>query len=213
MTSLKNAGAFYDVLRKDRLLGPTLTQAEVDGVGTILGAAGGADWPIAWAAYALATAYHETAHTMQPIKEHGGDSYFFRMYDPKGNRPAVAARLGNTEPGDGVKFCGRGYPQVTGRTNYAKADKFLNLGGRLLADPDLMLDSSVAAKVMIAFMEAGSFTGRGCSSFLSGKTINSVLVHGNFWGARAIINGHDRADDIADYAVGFQAALLVGGWA
>jgi hypothetical protein len=32
--------------------------------------------PLSWTAYALATAYRETASTMQPIKEYGGPSLF-----------------------------------------------------------------------------------------------------------------------------------------
>jgi hypothetical protein len=52
-----------------------------------------------WLAYMLATAFHETGQAMQPIHERGGTGYFFRMYDPRGQRPKVAADLGNTHTG------------------------------------------------------------------------------------------------------------------
>jgi len=59
------------------LLGPRLSQQEVEGVETILNAC--ASWPLACTAYALATAYHETAHTMAPVVEAGGEAYPTRM--------------------------------------------------------------------------------------------------------------------------------------
>src|SRR6188768_954057 len=81
MTALINPVAFFDWIRSNDMLGPVLTNDEVEGLNVITAAASLAGWPIAWTAYALATAYHETAHTMQPIKERGGDDYFRRMYD------------------------------------------------------------------------------------------------------------------------------------
>jgi putative chitinase len=126
-------GIFFARARAGKLLGPTLTQSEVDGCTAILDAMMGA--PLAYVAYALATAYLETAHTMQPIEEFGGPAYFFRMYDKAGNRPAVAAQLGNTMPGDGVKYHGRGYVQLTGRANYSKATA--KLGVDLVNHPEL----------------------------------------------------------------------------
>jgi putative chitinase len=60
----------------------------VNGCNAVLAAMEGC--PLSWTAYALATAYHETASTMQPIKEYGGQTYFTRMYDvaERGLRPA-----------------------------------------------------------------------------------------------------------------------------
>ncbi|RZK38651.1 MAG: hypothetical protein EOO90_21515, partial [Pedobacter sp.] len=37
---------------------------------------------------------------------------FKRMYDPKGDRPEVARRLGNVHPGDGARYAGRGMPFI-----------------------------------------------------------------------------------------------------
>jgi len=182
------------------LLGPVLSQDEVDGCHAILAACAG--WPLGWTAYGLATAYHETWHTMAPIVERGGPAYFTRMYDPAGLRPAVAAQLGNTEPGDGCRFCGRGYVQLTGRANYARAG--------LAQEPDRALEADVAAAVLERGMREGWFTGRRLMDMLP---LGGRATRTQFTAARRVINGQDRAGLIADYALRFQDALLAGGCA
>lgn len=203
---LANAGRFFAAMRSSKMLGPDLTPGEVDGLSAILAVCSG--WPLNWTAYGLATAYHETAHTLQPIKEMGGAVYFARMYDPQGNRPAVAQALGNTIPGDGARFCGRGYVQLTGRALYVRADGALKLGGELVVNPDLALTPSIAAQIMRRGMEEGWFTGRRLAQMLP----DSPSMRAAFMEARSIINGEDRAGLIADYALNFQAALADAGW-
>lgn len=197
-------GVFFKGVRAG-LLGPVLTQDEVDGCNAILDAMAGS--PLAHCAYALATAYKETAHTMQPIKEMGGDAYFFRRYDPKGNRPDIARQLGNTQPGDGARFAGRGYVQLTGRGNYTRAER--ELGVPLVAQPDLAMRCDVAAKVMRRGMDEGWFTGRGFSRYLPPVAPGNVPA---FTQARRIINGQDCAAEIAGYAMSFQGNLQAAGW-
>lgn len=196
---------FFDAVRAG-LLGPTLSPGEVSGCSAILTAMAGT--PLAWTAYALATAYKETAHTMQPIAEMGGDAYFFRRYDIEGPRPDMARRLGNTEPGDGARYKGRGYVQLTGRANYARAS--IKLGVDLVGHPDLALGDDVAANVMKRGMAEGWFTGASFGGSLPGSGPARV---DQFTAARRIINGTDCADEIADYAMQFQTALQAGGWA
>ena len=188
------------------IMGPTLDNDEVSGVNVILEAMAGQ--PLSWTAYALGTAWHETAHTMQPVKEFGGNNYYFRKYDPQGQNPKIAKALGNTEPGDGVKFCGRGYVQLTGRTNYTKAGA--KLGVDLIGNPDLAMRADLAAKVLFWGMTTGAFTGRRLGDMLPA---GRAAVKPEFVQARRIINGLDRAGDIAGYAMQFQAALQAGEWA
>ena len=193
--------AFFTVMRQGRILGPTLSPDEVSGCEAIIAACKG--WPVSWTAYALATAYLETAGTMQPIKEYGGAAYFRRQYDPKGSRPLVAKALGNTEEGDGVKFAGRGFVQITGRRNYQLAQD--KLGVPFVSDPDLAMKPEYAAAIMARGMTEGWFTGKKLATYLptTGKA-----THAQFKEARRIINGTDRAADIATYAVEFQKALI-----
>jgi len=186
-------------------MGPVLDAGEVSGVNIILEAMEGA--PLSWTAYALATCWHETAHTMQPVKEFGGDNYFFRKYDPKGQNPKLAAILGNTEPGDGALFCGRGYVQLTGRRNYTLAQT--KTGAALVDNPDLAMRQDVAAKIMRFGMTQGWFTGKQFADYLPAGRPAS---RDEFKAARRIINGQDRAADIAAYSLQFQAALQAGGW-
>ena len=209
---MPNEKGFFDYLRKG-LMAPTLSADEVEGVQTILRAMVGC--PIAYVAYALATAWHETAHTMQPIKEYGGNAYFFRMYDIKGGRPTLARQNGNLYEGDGIKFPGRGYVQLTWRSNYARANTklhqlgVLKTGESLVDNPDLAMRHDVAAAILRWGMSEGWFTSKRFSHYLPAVGVADKTA---FRKARAIINGVDRAALIADYAIGFQEALIEGEW-
>lgn len=194
--------AFFAVLRGTNLRHQKPSQ--VEGTEWLLEAMKGLR--TSWVAYALATTWHETAATMQPIKEHGGPKYFFRMYDKAGARPHVARELGNTMPGDGALYAGRGYVQLTGRTNYDRAAKAT--GYPLVGNPNLAMRPDIAAEILRAGMVEGWFTGRGFARFLP----NVIGTLEQFTQARRIINGTDRAAKIAAYALDFQAALIAGGW-
>ena len=58
-------------------------------------------------------------------------------------------RLGNDKPGDGYKYRGRGYIQLTGKEAYEKLGKFV--GVDLVGDPDKVNHPSIAAKLVPAF--------------------------------------------------------------
>jgi predicted chitinase len=202
--TLKTPAAFFDNLR-DGLLGPTLSGEEVSGCNAVLAAMEGS--PLAYTAYALATTYHETASTMQPVKEYGGPTYFTRMYDPTGARPKLAVANGNTCAGDGPRFCGRGYVQLTWKNNYKRAgDK---CGVDLVANPDKAMEPAIAAKIMRLGMAEGWFTGKKLSDYLP---IKGRAERGHYSNARRIINGLDKASQIADHAKKFEDALVLGGW-
>lgn len=119
---------------------------------------------IRWLAYMLATAWHETAHTLQPVMEYGGEKYLkSKKYYP---------------------YFGRGYVQLTWKSNYEKYG---------IADtPERALDPDFAAHVMIDGMVKGTFTGKKLSDYFNAKKEDPV-------NARRIINGMDRAEQIAGY--------------
>jgi len=148
-------------------------------------------------AYCLATFKWETAHTMRPIDEFGSTERFERLYGP---HTQVGKRLGNTRPGDGARFHGRGYVQLTGRANYERAGgKF---GIDLAANPDRAKEPVLAYQIAIQGMKEGWFTGRKLSQFFrEGQAPD-------FKRARAIINGSDKAQTIADLARRFDEILI-----
>lgn len=203
---LTDPGAFFAHLRGTKVLGPDLTQPEVDGCNAILAACAG-KMPTSWAAYALATAYHETAHTMQPINEYGGNAYFHRMYDPEGQRPDAARKNGNTQPGDGVRYHGRGYVQLTWRNNYRRAGEAI--GQPLEDQPDLALRPDVAGAVLVQGILQGWYNpkGKGIRAYVPAEPTREHFVN-----ARTLVNLSDKADLIAGYALTFYEALKVGGW-
>ncbi len=149
-------------------------------------------------AYILATAWHETAATMQPIRERGGKAYFLKQYDVAGQRPALARSNGNTQPGDGARYCGRGYVQLTWKNNYRRIGALI--GVDLVGDPDRALEPEIAATILIRGMEQGWFTGRELSHYFSGSRAEWVQ-------ARRIVNSLDQAALIADYARRILAAM------
>jgi hypothetical protein len=78
-----------------------------------------------------------------PINEFGGAAYFKRMYEGRED-------LGNVRQGDGVRYHGRGYIQLTGRANYRTYGE--KLGVPLEKKPDLALRPDIAAKVLAAYV-------------------------------------------------------------
>lgn len=137
--------------------------------------------------YCLATAYHETAHTMQPVEEIGHG---------RGHR------YGLPDHGTGKTYYGRGYVQLTWLVNYEKMGKLLNID--LVWHPELALRPDVAAKIMFQGMILGVFTGKKLSYYFRTDLENDEEDPVN---ARRIINGLDKAEDIAGYYRLFMAAL------
>ena len=92
---------------------------------------------------AISTIAVETG-TFCPIKERGGPAYLTNLYENRKD-------LGNDQPGDGVKFRGRGYIQVTGRADYAHFGSECEVD--LISNPDLALDPSVSAAILALYFE------------------------------------------------------------
>ena len=192
--ALKKPAEFFNHLRSTHVLGPVLTPEEVEGCEAIMAACGKDGWGIAWTAYALATAYHETAGTMRPIKEYGRGKG--RKYGKPGKH------LGQ------VAF-GRGYVQLTWDYNYERADRELALNGQLTGNYELALDPDIAAKIMVGGMADGWFTGKKLGDFLP---IDGKATKESYRRSRPIINGRDKDVLIAGYAMEFQTALAKGEW-
>jgi putative chitinase len=92
----------------------------------------------------MAQVAHETLG-FQRLVEVGNKEYFNR-YDPK-YKPEKAKILGNVNPGDGLKYKGRGFIQITGRDNYRRVGKALNID--LENNPKWASDPKIAAKVAV----------------------------------------------------------------
>lgn len=91
-------------------------------------------------AHFLAQAAHETM-LFRYFVELGGPSYCAK-YD--GRRD-----LGNTQPGDGYRFRGRGIFQLTGRANYQSYGKLLGLD--LIAHPEKAADPETSVLIACAY--------------------------------------------------------------
>jgi len=133
-------------------------------------------------AYVLATVHHETAGTMDSIRERGGPKYFFKMYDPESplpERARLAAKMG-AYPGDGVIYYGRGPGQLTWRRNYERFGKRLGLD--LVGNPDLALDPETGVRILFDGMIHGLFTGKRLSDYITAEKCD-------YYNARRTING------------------------
>jgi len=137
-------------------------------------------------AYILATATHESGAGAHMEEFASGRAY-------EGRRS-----LGNTQPGDGVRFKGRGYVQLTGRRNYT--DWSRRLGMDLVSNPRAVENPQVAAKILVGGMMQGTFTGRGLGSYINNQKTDFV-------NARRTVNGTDRAGHIGDIARRLMGAM------
>ena len=72
-------------------------------------------------------------------------------YDIEGPRPSKARELGNTAPGDGFKYRGRGWIQLTGKANYQAAASAA--GADIVNNPDLAATAAVANRTAIHYFE------------------------------------------------------------
>lgn len=156
-----------------------MSQKQVDGIESMLNEwerRGFAD--LRWLAYILATVYHETGKTMQPVKEYGSEKYLkSKKYYP---------------------YYGRDLVQTTWLANYEKVKHFTGID--VVANPDLIANLDVSATVAIEFMNKGYYTGKKLSDYFNDNK--------EFWiDARRIINGQDKANLIASYGHEFFSAL------
>lgn len=163
---------YFDSVRKSLFSGG-MKQEPVDGQTAILTQWENQDVPapmtdLRWLAYMLATTYHETARRMWPIEEYG-----------KGR----GKEYGKRDKETGQTYFGRGFVQLTWRSNYHDATANLSLTGDrdLEYHPDMALDLVIASKIMFRGMGEGWFTNKKLGQYFN-ETRNDPIS------ARAIIN-------------------------
>ncbi len=205
-----NRAAFYAHLRRRDvpLFGTSLSQQQVNGIEALLDAfATHGDGRPDTLAYGLATAYHETARRMVPVREglaatdEGARRAVARLAEKLGpNSPP--ARYGRSTPPHGHAYYGRGHMQLTWDYNYRASSA--DAGVDLLANPDAMLDPVISARVLWRGLLDGRWNGQG-------KGLRHYLDRGDWIGARRTVNVQDRAREIADYAQAFLGAIEAAG--
>lgn len=201
---------FFDAIRRSVFRG-SLNEEQVEGTEQLLRVWFDhyADQNPQHLAYNLATAYHETAHTMQPIMERGRRSYF-NKYEP-GTR--IGRMLGNTVRGDGYRFRGAGHVQNTGRRNAQKATDELNarfgMDINLVEAPELRLDPFISAHSLFLGNLMGWWTGKGLADYLDEDDRDEW---GDYVRCRYVVNGRDKRELIARYATQFEEAILRAGY-
>lgn len=132
-------------------------------------------------AYILATVHWETNNTFKPVIE----AYWLSESWRKKNLRYYP-------------YYGRGFVQITWDYNYKKFSDIL--GKDLVKNPDLALDPEISTFIAVYGMIHGTFTGKKLSDFFgSGKK--------NYLGARRIINGTDKAKEIAALAYKYESEL------
>jgi putative chitinase len=162
------------LLNSLRKLAGSLSQIQVDSVNAILSACNKHlvtdDNQIV---YVIATAYHEAR--LKPVKEVGlGHGYPYGIADKETKQT----------------YYGRGFCQITWKSNYQTFAKMLNVD--LVHNPDLAMQPDYAAEIIVIGMKNGLFTGKRLSNYFTGTTNDPI-------NARRIINGIDKAELIATY--------------
>lgn len=216
--------AFFNHIR-EKLFSGGLEQTQVDGINALVLAGVQNGLTVQQHAYVLATAYHETGmvkklpdgrrsleHTMQPVREMGkgeGRKYGTWRINSHGVKYCLKNGSGNavyTQEECPHLFYGRGHVQLTWYDNYQRASRELNQNLPenehidLVAQPDLALNNDISAKIIVLGMKQGWFTGKKLSDYINDHRTDFVS-------ARRIVNGTDKADQIARYARIFETAL------
>lgn len=137
---------------------------------------------------ALGTIRAETAG-FKPISE-GVSKYNtspggqpFDLYDPP---TQIAKSLGNTQKGDGAKFKGRGFVQLTGRSNYSRVGA--QIGKDLIANPELCNDPAMAGRILAQFLKNAE------------SAIRTALKNNDLAKARKLVNGGSHGLDVFEDA-------------
>jgi hypothetical protein len=201
-----NKANFFTKIRTSIFKG-RLSQKQVDGINNLLDI-----WmlnfkqhPVEYLAYCLATAYHETGGTMQPVREAFGTSTADSI--KKLNAAYAAGKMKSVKtPYWRTGFFGRGYVQLTHEANYKKASQ--KLGVDFWRYPDKVMEPNHAAMILFKGCLEGWFTGKKLADYIKANPGPGNDEYG-FMEARRVVNGTDKARLIAGYAAAFDAALYL----
>jgi len=127
------------------------------------------------------------------MNEKGGSNYYKKMYDPQ-FAPKTAKILGNKHAGDGVRYHGRGYIQLTGRDNYRMAGQALGID--LLTKPELAADPVTAANIAVWFWQNKT---KDITNFADTRTVTYKINP-------ALKGLQDRQDNFIEYAKLFKVS-------
>lgn len=97
-------------------------------------------------------------------------------------------------------YYGRGFVQLTHDRNYEKMSKLL--GVDFLSNPDLVMKPQYAARILVQGMMEGSFTRKPLEKYINASKVD-------FYNARRVVNGLDRADRIEGYAKAIQQNMVI----
>ena len=186
-----------------RLKFGSLSQDAVDNINLIVETCEKYDLTYPQASYVLATTFWETGGTMKPIEEYGkgkGRKYGTIYTNTEGVKYGIAGSGGDTYLYSDYPhlYYGRGLVQLTHWVNYKFAGE--QLGIDLLHNPNLALDAKYAAEILVNGFVQGWFTSKKISDYINDNKKD-------LFGARRCINGNDKAQLIASYAVVFEKAL------
>ena len=140
-------------------------------------------------AYILATAYHETGGKMLPVKE-------IRQRVAITSRQRRIRRLQDRYWYTG--YYGRGLVQITWERNYRAMSDYV--GVDLITSPDLALNPVVAVDLLFYGSVLGKYTGKKLGDYLNHEKKD-------YYNARRVINGTDKAALVAGYARVFEEIL------
>ena len=188
-----NKKFFFDFVRKELFLN-SISQSQVDGLDFILDYWLGQKeiTDIKQFAYILGTIHHETGATMQPIEEWGRG---------KGKKYGKNLKIDGKPYLDKFHiYYGRGFTQNTWYENYEKLTKENIKGWDFLDFPELLLKPEPSIWATFYAMRTGLYTGRKLSDYFNEHTAD-------WFNARKIVNGIDRAKLIADYSQTYLKAL------
>lgn len=228
LTKVSSIATMLFFKKIEPLFGKPLIRPQQEGIEAIV-----SEWEertltdLRWLAYILATAFHETGKKMQPVEENLNysasglaNNWPARFaVNPKAkpripnslalslarNPQAIANccyanRMGNGTPasGDGWRYRGRGLPQTTGKVNYMWAKELTGID--VVSHPELMCQLPISVETMFEGMIHGKYTGKKLAHYFN-------PTKEDWAGARAIINGRDKADMIGSQARAFYLAL------